>query len=253
MTDVPDPTMSRAARAGGCPLCGSPGHVPFREVDGYRFRRCDDCGFVFLSPMPSGPVLESMYNQDQVISPDFYPKAGSRYRRALIMALRLLPYARGREVLDLGCGGGFQVGAFRRLGARAAGLDISEPSITFARRRFPRCMFYCEDFASFRKRSLKFGLVYSSEVIEHVVDLNEYMELLRGITESRGHVYLTTPDIGSPGVPSEILDWDVFSPPRHVQFFGQANLERLFATYGFTAARRFPDRKTGLRMLFRRR
>ena len=236
-----------------CPLCGERDHSPFQMVDGYRFRRCRKCAFVFLSPMPDNIVLESMYNQDRVISADFYPKAATRYRRALRLALRLWPYARGRTLLDLGCGGGFQVGAFRKLGIRAAGLDISEPSIAFARRRFRDATFFCEDFVSFNKRSNKYGFIFSSEVIEHVTDLDSYMDLLGDITERSGYVYITTPDIGSPQVPSDVLEWDVFCPPRHVQFFTENNLVRLFEARGFAFVRRFPDRKAGLRVLFRYR
>lgn len=236
-----------------CPVCCSVEHLPFQDVDGYAFRRCRVCGFVFLSPMPDAPVLESMYNQDSLISAAFYPKAGVRFRRALRTALRLLPYAIGREVLDLGCGGGFQVAAFRWIGARASGLDISAASIAYARNRFPASTFYCEGFNEFRNRSLKFDLVYSSEVIEHVTDLDEYMGIIFNITRNGGYVYVTTPDIGGAGVPRDILEWDVFSPPRHVQFFNDVTLRRVFDRYGFDFVRRLPDRKTGLRALFRKR
>jgi len=62
--------------------------------------------------------------------------------RHAFVSLRL---ARG-PVLDVGCGGGFQVEAFRRFGMRPTGLDISVNSIAFARNAFSKCDFHCENF-----------------------------------------------------------------------------------------------------------
>lgn len=235
-----------------CPVCQSRQTGPFREVDGYFFQKCQECRFVFLDPMPSDMVLDSMYNTGGKITPDFYPKASSRYHRALRIALYLYRFAWRGPVLDVGCGGGFQVEAFRRFGMKPAGLDISAHSLAFARNNFEKNEFYCESFEEFLKRGLKYKLVYSSEVIEHIVDINEYMNFLLKCTIDKGFVYITTPNIDSPLVPENIVDWDVFHPPRHVQFFGPENIKRLFSDYGFAVRKRFRGPKAGLRYLFQK-
>ena len=76
--------------------------------------------------------------------------------------------------------------------------------------------------------------------------------LLNKCLENRGYAYITTPDIASRRVPKNILEWDVFSPPRHVQFFCQDNIVRLFEKHGFMFVKRFYDHKAGLRVLFRK-
>ena len=88
--------------------------------------------------------------------------------------------------------------------------------------------------------------MYSSEVIEHVSDINLYMQVLRRLTRDNGHVYITTPDIGHPEVPAEINRWDVFTPPVHVQFFNRTSAQRLFEKYGFEILKFYPNRKPGL-------
>ena len=60
------------------------------------------------------------------------------------------------------------------------------------------------------------------------------------------------PNIESDLVPKNINDWDVFNPPRHVQFFNPDNLKQLFADYRFTAKRRLYGPKAGLRYIFRK-
>lgn len=235
-----------------CPICDTSQTTAFRNVREFHFQECELCRFVFLYPMPSEMVLDSMYNTGGQITPEYYPKAKSRFRRALRNALRLYRFACRGPVLDVGCGGGFQVEAFRRFGMRPTGLDISVNSIEFARKAFSKNNFYCESFEYFKRRDKKYKLIYSSEVIEHVVDLDLYMDFLSHHISSRGFVYITTPNIDSPLVPENILDWDVFNPPRHVQFFRPENLRRLFEDRGFSVHKRFRGRKAGLRYLFRK-
>jgi len=235
-----------------CPVCLSRETPHFQDVDEYTFHRCNECGFVFLDPMPDETVLESIYNDDGSITPEYYPKAKSRYWRASRTAYHLLPYAWGGDVLDVGCGGGFQVWGFRRYGIEASGLDISADSISYARRNNKNAVFYCEEFSEFLKRKNKYDFIYSSEVIEHVVDLDEFMVFLSRCLNIGGYVFITTPDIGSDLVPAEITEWDVFNPPRHVQFFCADNLTRVFDRYGFEKVKRFRGPKAGLRILFRK-
>ena len=146
--------MSDAERA-ICPVCKSRQTDDFRDVREYHFQICAACRFVFLHPMPSEMVLDSMYNTGGQITPDFYPKAKSRLHRALRIAMHLYRFAWRGPVLDVGCGGGFQVEAFRRFGMRPTGLDISANSIAFARNAFSKNDFYCEKFEEFELKTQK--------------------------------------------------------------------------------------------------
>tara|TARA_Y100001934_G_scaffold40121_1_gene47750 strand:- start:434 stop:1267 length:834 start_codon:yes stop_codon:yes gene_type:complete len=252
---VSEMANSSSGDTGGgiCPICKSNDVPRFRAKDDYQFRKCRQCAFVFLHPMPKESVLESMYNTGGRITADNYPKAKSRFHRGLRTAIQLYRFAWRGPVLDIGCGGGFQVEAFRLLGMRPCGLDIGANSIAYARNNFGKSKFYRESFQEFSNRKLKFNLIYSSEVIEHIVKLDEYMKLLYNSLNNKGYVYITTPNIESDLVPENINDWDVFNPPRHVQFFNPDNLKQLFADYGFTAKRRLYGPKAGLRYIFRKR
>jgi SAM-dependent methyltransferase len=231
-------------------VCGAFRTGAFAEKDGYAYTRCAACGFVFLDPMPDAAELARQYTtEDNAIDADAYPKAASRFRRARVKALRFVRYIRGRDAIDIGCGGGFMVEAMRRVGARAAGLDISPQAIAYAERQFPKNRFFCENVAAFEGRNLAFDFVYSSEVIEHVPDATRYMALLARITRPGGHVYITTPDIGHWRVPGEVTRWDVFSPPVHVQFFNRRCLGLLLERHDFRVRRRFIKLKPGLQIL----
>ncbi len=245
------PATSRIVPGGaGCPLCGSHEAAPFAERDGYGFARCNRCRFVYLDPMPGDRQLARLYNEDS--GPDSHlAKRGSRTRRAHMKLPRLFPYAFAKDILDLGCGGGIMVSALGRIARRAVGIDISEGAIAFARASFPRHTFICADFRKTDLAPNSFDFVHASEIIEHINDLAGFMAFLARVIRPGGHVYITTPDIGHRARPADVRQWDVFSPPRHLQFFDQKTLTDVFARSGFTARRRYRDRKPGLQMLFR--
>ena len=234
-----------------CPVCHADCPAAFVEIERWSFRQCRQCAFVYLDPMPAQSDLNTLYVDDRKITSDYYPKARARRQRALLRALRLLLLVYGKRVLDVGCGGGFMADAFRLLGARATGIDVNPQAVRYAQQRFPRTTFCHTSFAAYQS-STPFDFVYSSEVLEHVGELDQFMALLLRVTQPGSLVYVTTPDIGSDQVPADITRWDVFSPPHHVQFFQEHNLDLLFRAHGFTAVKRFPDAKAGLKMLFRR-
>lgn len=234
----------------GCPLCGSPEAAPFAEQNGYNFARCRLCRFVYLDPMPGDAELAALYNAAD--GPDPYlAKRRSRTRRAHMKLLRFLPLAFAKDVLDLGCGGGIMVSALGRIARRAVGIDIGEQAIAFARASFPRHEFICADFRDVNLAADSFDFVHASEIIEHVNDLAAFMSFLAHVTRPGGHVYVTTPDIGHPALPTDVRQWDLFSPPRHLQFFDQDTISQAFARHGFVTVRRYRDRKPGLQILFR--
>ena len=252
---VPD---SPASSSRPCPVCTGARTEPFVEKDGFKFRKCPSCGYIFCHPRPSQAELGEHYAVSEGnggIRRDFYPKASSRGRRALFNAVKLLPHVWGKRALDLGCGGGFVVGGMKTVGATAAvGIDINPNAIEYARAHFPKCEFHCGTFDDFSGGKLaKFGFVYSSEVIEHVEDVEAYMRFLAEMTAPGAKVFITTPDIASGQVPEDVTGWEMFSPPVHIQFFTQATLAHLFGRFGFTPVKRVPDRGgAGLKMLFRK-
>lgn len=221
-----------------CPICSGVQTAFYARQEGYDFVVCRGCGFVFLFPMPGAEELAAVYD-DAAFGVGRYPKARSRMRRAMLRALGLWRHFVAKDAIDVGCGGGFVAEAMRRLGARSAGLDISPGSIAYARDAFPRVRFFEESFETFLARGETFDFIHSSEVIEHIGEVKSYMSFLADIARPGARLFLTTPDIAHPTVPEDVTQWDMFAPPRHVQFFTQDTLTRLFDAYGFDIVKRF--------------
>jgi SAM-dependent methyltransferase len=236
-----------------CPVCGERRGGFLAAKNGYPLFRCPACSLIFVHPMPSEDALAAVYCADEGdISETFYPKARSRWRRALVKALRLVRHVRGKDVLDVGCGGGFVVEAMRRAGGRAVGLDISPQSVAYARRHYPENEFFCERLEEFARRNRTFDFVYSSEVLEHLPDVNSAMAALAKIARPGGHLFVTTPDIGHWRVPKDVVSWELVNPPLHLHYFNHGNLRLLFTRHGFTIVKKRFKLKPGLQVLARR-
>lgn len=201
--------------------------------------------------MPSQETLNEQYTDAETEAEPTYDKASSRMRRAMLKLPRFLPYAYNRDTLDLGCGGGFVAAMLALVARSSTGIDISQNAIDYARSRFRRPEFILSNFTDLLDMEKRFDFIYSSEVIEHVSDVNLYMRVLQHLTRPGGNVYITTPDSGHPAVPEDISRWDVFAPPIHVQFFNRKTVSVLFARYGFTIRKFYRNRKPGLIFLAR--
>lgn len=251
------PLSSATQTQARCPVCLGTGSAPFVEKNGYPFLKCPDCGYIFCHPRPTQNQLAEVYSKGDGahgISEDHFPKASSRKRRAFFNALKLWRYVRGKRVLDLGCGGGFVVDAMRRVGASdAVGIDINPNAIDYAKKHFPRCAFHLGSFDQVGDVARDFDFVYSSEVIEHVEDVEAYVGFLNCAIKPGGVLFLTTPDIASSQVPENPADWPTFDPPQHIQFFKEATLVHLLSRFGFQPIKRTADKGgAGLKLLFRK-
>lgn len=235
-----------------CAVCSSPDVEFFVRKNGYDFDRCGQCDFIFLDPMPGQAELDVQYLDAHKEAEPTYTKAGSRLRRALFKLPRFYSYARGRDVLDLGCGGGFVAHVLSFVARSSTGIDISANAIAYARSRFRRPRFISCSFAELLNADRQYGFIYSSEVIEHVSDVNLYMRTLSRLAAPGAHVYITTPDSGHPQVPADITQWDVLCPPIHVQFFNRKTVTVLFEKYGFTIVKFYKNKKPGLVFLARK-
>jgi 2-polyprenyl-6-hydroxyphenyl methylase / 3-demethylubiquinone-9 3-methyltransferase len=102
----------------------------------------------------------------------------------------------GLRVLDIGCGGGILSEPLARLGARVVGADPSESNIAVAVHHAERAglsIDYRADTAEALAQSGEtFDVVLAMEVIEHVVDVGQFIELAAGMVAPGGLLFVAT-------------------------------------------------------------
>jgi len=117
-----------------CPICkGSRGNR-FHLEGSFQMVRCPSCQFIFLNPRPTLVSLLRFYQE-------YLPEEGSSIelwertmRPVFYRAANLLEQHRGTgRVLDVGTGFGFFLAEMRKRGWEAAGVEISQKAMVYAR------------------------------------------------------------------------------------------------------------------------
>lgn len=109
-----------------------------------------------------------------------------------------LPWARERRVLDLGSGTGYGAAYWAERGAgEVVGVDLDPGSVRFAQRRYrdPRLRFLCADVTHLPPRLGRFELVFSSNVFEHLTDVEAGLQAVEEHLAPGGVFLLVVPPI----------------------------------------------------------
>ena len=137
-------------------------------------------------------------------------------------------------LLDVGCGLGLSVDfAIRMLGWNAVGVEPS-PLGLVGRSAFnaPIHRDYLENIDSLRGN--RFGIVYASEVIEHVDDPVGFIGTLARYVSDRGMLLITTPNAEYLATDTDFaINIILLAPGDHVTLFTPNTLKRVLKDSGF--------------------
>jgi SAM-dependent methyltransferase len=117
-----------------CPLCEKSRGDPLHLEGSFQMVRCPSCQFVFLNPRPTA---ESLYHFYQTYLPQEEPSIESwekMMKPVFLRAANLLErYRKSGRLLDVGSGFGFFVAEMKNKGWEAAGVEISQKALDYAR------------------------------------------------------------------------------------------------------------------------
>ena len=225
---------------------GHQGYV-LDSVKEFDVIECETCGFKHVVPIPSLEEMESVYQHE------FYTKEKPLYLERhredlnwwnLVYSERydtfeeLLPPHR-RRILDVGSGPGFFLLHGKQRGWQTLGIEPSSQATAHSR---DLGLDIVEDF--FTKETSRqlgmFDVVHMSEVLEHVLDPRETLELARGLLNPGGLLCVVVPNDYKPfqyalRTVCHYNPWWV-DPPHHINYFDFDSLKRLFSSCGFEIA-----------------
>jgi 2-polyprenyl-3-methyl-5-hydroxy-6-metoxy-1,4-benzoquinol methylase len=122
-----------------------------------------------------------------------YARAGLRRRFSKEFRFRVMGDLRGKRILDVGCGDGYNAVMFAKMGAIVAGIDVSPKAIERARRRAEvngvseRCRFVTAPLETADLPADSFDVVWADAILHHVLDeLEPVLERLAHWTKPDG-------------------------------------------------------------------
>jgi SAM-dependent methyltransferase len=209
--------------------------------DHFEIRRCGRCGLAFTWPSPE-PAAMGRYYPDA-----YYGGAGEkRFTGPVEAAQRLLYGPRARRVerlaggrpgrvLDVGCGRGFLLDAFRRRGWSAEGTELSEASSRHAR----EVLGLRVHLGTVQELGLpagSFDAVTIWHVLEHVTDPGAVLAEVHRLLRPGGALLVAVPNFGSLEARATRAGWFHLDVPRHLLQFTPATLRGALSEAGFVEA-----------------
>lgn len=235
----------------GCPLCGSHSATPLSRID-RRIKRlttviCDDCGLLRTSPLPTESELEDYYRSTYRLD---YQLAGNRPPRAHLNRSRrnarnriewLNPFlAKGKHLLDFGCGSGELLDEGKQAGLEVLGLEPGGTYAEFAQQEYGVTVI-ADTWATADLGDRKFDIITSYHVFEHLRDPVGALEFLVSHLADDGLLVLEVPNITPRPGGRRLFEELHFA---HVLNFTPETLEALGRVCGLEPHPDYPSRST---------
>ena len=220
-----------------CIFCNMDSELIVIEENGYKGRKCPQCGLIWISPRPTLPEVLGLYGQDQAyISAESHISEAFRERLYAKHNLRIImKFIKGGSMLEIGPGAGCFLDEARREGFEVYGVELNNIQADYIRSELEiPCEEIPIDVSLFD--GMKFDIVYHCDVISHFHDPIEEFRKINGKLRKDGLVVFETGNIGDiKEVYYRIIA--KFQYPDHLFFFGENNLKELIGKTGFELIR----------------
>ena len=216
-------------------------------------------GFTSTRPLPSSEELKIFYAETYYQTPKSttyqseYSSLDLDYKflksKALIHAINALKKLKGKTFLDIGTGEGFLLNEAQIIGSKVTGLDFSDFGVN---KFFPHLISdhikgdVFDSLSMLISEGTKFSVCASTNVLEHVVNPDLFIQQIRQLLEPNGVVAITVPndysDIQLLARKEGYIDNDFwFVPPDHLNYFNAESLLNYMSNKRFEILDAFSD------------
>lgn len=214
--------------------------------------------YISATPLPNSEELQEFYSKLYYQAPqsssyqEQYDDLEINYKRlkcdALIHALKGKGGVSG-SFLDIGAGEGFLLNAAHQQGLAVTGLDFSAYGVG---KFFPGLLdrhIAGDLYSSLEKlesEGAQYDICSSTNVLEHVIDPDLFLNSIRKIMVPEGLLAITVPNDFSQLhkllLAQGMIDREFwFSPPHHLHFFNTDNIVSFVENRGFVVVDSFSD------------
>ncbi|TAD99071.1 MAG: methyltransferase domain-containing protein [Bacteroidetes bacterium] len=205
-------------------------HNNFSVMQNYEhafLQKCNSCGFVFCSKIPTQSELIAHYNgysrQD-----DISPITIKRYEELLE---NFEKYRKTNRIIDIGCGNGHFLKVAQKKGWQVYGTEFTDEAIKKCEEKNIQMQQGILNPANYEADF--FDIITSFEVLEHINNPIEEVKNFKQILRKNGLIYLTTPNFDSLSRLYLKQSWTVIEYPEHLSYYTVKTLKQLFENQGF--------------------
>lgn len=236
-------TLNDFVHYSSCPVCGASQlktvfSITDHSVSGEKFLvvECDQCTVRLTQDAPSAHTIAPYYQSENYISHTNSNKGliNQLYRQVrkitLLEKKNLIQKISGLstgKLLDMGSGTGAFAGFMKKAGWQVTGLEPDEGARKVAYSEFGVVL---TDTSSFYELSpAQFDVITLWHVLEHVHDLQSYVQQLKKLLKPQGKLLIAVPNYTSEDARYFGVHWAAYDVPRHLYHFSPSAMRTLLA------------------------
>lgn len=240
-----------------CPLCRGDNSELFGKSSSvyakkpYFLALCRDCSHVYISNLPLETELNQIYSEtyNYTAHLEIADEKKWRIRNTLSELKQFIP--KHARIIDVGCMYGFFLEELKRLGyENLLGIEIGKQAVEKSRKKgfkvFEGTFEKWAEENPQKPENIPVCIVLS-HVIEHIVDVNDYIKKLNTYLKIGDCLVVFVPNIKSLTARLFGNKWGWSQAPVHIHHFSQTSLSKLFENNGFYVDKAF---KRGADSLF---
>lgn len=229
-----------------CPACGSSNHSKVLTAKDYLvsdesfvIMECNDCSLRFTSPIPDSKEIVNYYLSDDYIS---HTGVGNSiinqiYKIVQFFTLhskkkKVIIFSQNNSgsILDIGCGTGKFLKTMKQSGWEINGVEINETAREIAKNNTGSIILNQVDFFD---SDQKYDVITLWHSLEHLYDLNEYLNKISTSLNANGVIMIAVPNYQSFDADYFEKDWAAYDTPRHLYHFSFETMMKLMENFNF--------------------
>lgn len=237
-----------------CPLgCANADIV--LAIDNFKFFKCQDCGLVFISPVPTKSELDKIYNYEH--KSNKYDQLVSTLNPGLALVLKngitknLLAIWSQRvsldrvhkaqsfqptgSVADIGCGPGLFLSGMKQHGYEIWGTEIGDKLIKIASTNTSSTNIVKGKIENIKIP--KVNMITFWHVLEHIADYDSTINAASKLLKKDGGLIIEVPHGSSINFSLFKFNWTLLLLPQHLFLWTRKSLDKMLKKHGLVVER----------------
>ena len=221
-----------------CQCCFSTEKIKLSEKDCFGFDHnvvlCSNCGLTYVSPRYNERFTNNFYENhyfkiykfNSINEFDRFEQQKNKetfvYKKSKDLSLKI------NSVLDVGCGDGILLYSFFKDDIKTLGIDLSES-------RFLPGIKHGLNLKKIKLKNIteKFDLIILNHVLEHTLDINKFLSLIKSTLSINGYVFIEVPSFGFLNNREIKYNFLLTLQNAHNYYFSKGSLVNIMQKNGF--------------------